>query len=212
MTASPDSMHKATLTNKSVDAATPIKVLYNPSELTVTTNMLYPDISVPGLRVPLTQFVRGEARTLACELFLDQSTTGESLATCLRDLRNFVTINGDLHAPPVVEFAWGDTQFTGVVIEFSEKFQMFDQDGHILRARVTVKLKAYEPSNLQYREINQQSPDRTKTRTARAGDRYDLIAAQEYGDPALWPVLSDANGDDHPRLLAPGDLIVIPSL
>ena len=212
MTGSPNSMHKATLTNKSVAGSQPIKVLYNPGEVTVVTNMLYPDISVPGLQMPLTQFVRGEAKTLSCELFLDQSTTGESLADCLDELRTFVTINGDLHAPPVVEFAWGDTQFTGVFIEFSEKFQMFDADGHVLRARVTVKMKAYEPSNSQHRTINQQSPDRTKTRTARAGDRYDLIAAEEYGDPALWPILSSANGDDRPRLLKPGDLIVVPSL
>ena len=212
MTGSPDSMHKATLTNKSVAGSTAIKVLYNPAELTVTTNVLYPDISVPGLQLPLTQFVRGEAKTLACELFLDQSTSGESLKPCLEQLREFVTINGELHAPPVVEFAWGDTSFTGVFTEFSEKFQMFDADGHILRARVTIKMKAYDPSNRQHREINPQSPDRTKIRTARAGDRYDLIAAEEYGDPALWPVLSSANGDDRPRLLRPGDLIVVPAL
>lgn len=205
-------LDKATLTNVSVAGSDPIKVMFNPKELTVTTNMLYPDISVPGLRMPLLQFVRGEARTLSAELFLDQSNSGESLAEKMQELRNFVTIDGNLHAPPVCLFAWGDTSFQGVMIEFSEKFQMFDEKGKVLRARVTVKLKSYESANQQYTEINQQSPDRTKTRTARAGDRYDLIAFDEYGDPALWPVLAEANGDDRPRLLKPGTLVRVPPL
>lgn len=203
---------KATLTNVSVEGAEPIKVMFNPKELTITTNMLYPDISVPGLKMPLLQFVRGEARTLSAELYLDQSDSGQSLADKLGELRSFVTIVNDLHAPPVCLFAWGDTRFEGVMVEFSEKFQMFDDAGHVLRARVTVKLKSYQAANLQYTEINQQSPDRTKTRTIRAGDRYDLIAAEEYGDPALWPVLAAANGDDRPRLLKPGTLIAVPPL
>ena len=67
-------------------------------------------------------------------------------------------------------------------------------------------------SNKQYTEINQQSPDRTKTRAIRLGDRYDLIAQEEYGDPALWKVIAAANGDDRPRLLAPGRVIEVPPL
>lgn len=203
---------KARLTNASVANAEPVEVMFNPDLLTVTTNILYPDISVPGLRTPLLQFIRGEARTLAAELFLDQSNTGESLAAKLEELRAFVTIDSELHAPPVCRFEWGDTTFTGVMAEFSERFQMFDETGRILRARVTVKLKAYEPANQQLAEIDRRSPDRTKTRTVRAGDRYDLIAAEEYGDAAYWRVLAAANGDERPRLLAPGTVISIPPL
>lgn len=202
----------ATLTNASVAGAKPIKVIINPDTYSVTTNILYPDISVPGLRTPLLQFVRGEAKTLAVELFLDQTDTGESLSAKLKDLRNFVTINGDLHAPPVCKFEWGDTVFTGVMNEFAEKFLIFDESGKILRARVTIKMKAYEPANLQYREINKQSPDRTKTRAIRAGDRLDLIAAEEYGDPAFWRILAEANNLERPRLLPQGMVLEVPPL
>ena len=203
---------KATLTNMSVRGARPIPVMFNPDTYTIASNISYPDITVPGLRLPLLQFVRGEAKTLAAELFLDNSNTGESLAEKLGELRAFITINSELHAPPVCRFQWGDTSFQGVMAEFSEKFTMFDESGKILRARVTVKLKAYEPANLQYTEINRQSPDRTKARAIRAGDRYDLIAAEEYGDPSLWKVIAAANGDDRPRVLAPGRVIQVPPL
>ena len=204
---------KARLINASVATDPhPVEVMFNPELLTVTTNILYPDISVPGLRTPLLQFIRGEARTLAVELFLDSSDTGASLATRLDELRRFVNIDSELHAPPVCRFEWGDTSFTGVMSTFSEKFQMFDASGHILRARVTVTLKAYEPAQQQLALIDRRSPDRTKTRTVRAGDRYDLLAAEEYGDAAYWRVLAAANGDERPRLLAPGTLISIPPL
>ena len=56
MSVAPASMANASLTNVSVENAEPVGVLFNPSELTITTNMLYPDISVPGLRTPLLQF------------------------------------------------------------------------------------------------------------------------------------------------------------
>ena len=206
------SLALATFTNVSIENGEPIRVLFNPTELTIATNILYPEISVPGLRNPLLQFVRGSARTLAVEVFLDQSNSGESLLEKLTELRSFVTINSELHAPPVCQFAWGDTSFIGVMSEFSEKFQMFDKEGRILRARVTIKMLAYDPANKQYTEINQQSPDRTKTRAIRLGDRYDLIAQEEYGDPTLWKVIAAANGDDRPRLLAPGRVIEVPPL
>lgn len=202
----------AKLTNASVASDPGVPVMFNPSELTRTTNILYPEISVPGLQTPLLQFARGESQLLEAELFLDRTTSGESLKTDLENLRKFVTIAKDLHAPPVCNFEWGDTQFIGVMVEFKEKFSLFDSDGHILRARVTVKLKAYKDAYTQYTEIDKQSPDRTKTRVTRQGDRYDLIAAEEYGDPALWQILATANGDNRPRLLAPGTTLQIPAI
>ena len=159
---------KATLTNVSVEGGRA-----DPGD--VQSRTLTPSPPTCSIRtsrclacaLPLLQFVRGEARTLAAELFLDQSNTGESLAEKLAELARFVTIDSELHAPPVCQFEWGDTSFLGVMSEFSEKFTMFDETGKILRARVTIKMKAYEPANLQYTEINRQSPDRTKTRAIR---------------------------------------------
>lgn len=203
----------ATLANASIAGDKGVPVMFNPTELTVTTNIFYPEISVPGLQTPLLQFLRGEAKTLEVELFLDRTNSGESLKDDLDKLRKYVAIDSDLHAPPICTFAWGkETSFTGVMVEFKEKFGIFDSEGQILRARVTIKLKAYEDANVQYKRINKQSPDRTKTRVTRQGDRYDLIAAEEYGDASLWQLIASANGDDRPRLLAPGTTLSIPAL
>lgn len=45
------------------------------------------------------------------------------------------------------------------------------------------------------------------------GDRFDVMAAQAYGDPEMWWVLARANPDVfYPENIAPGTLVRIPRL
>jgi len=218
-------------------AAGGIQVRFNPTEYTLSRNVNYADVNVPGLETPVVQFVRGESQTLALELFLDRSdrvgftrpsppaaagasvpsgmpstAAFDGIDTELQLLRLLVTIDDGLHAPPVVLFTWGKLHFTGVVGSYSEKFAMFDDAGNALRARVTMTLKKYAPPQLQARSRPLESPDRTKTRTVQEGDRIDAIAAAEYGDASKWPAIARANNLARPRILVPGTLLVIPPL
>jgi len=209
---------KATLQNKSKAGALPVDVKFNPSEYSISRNMNYAEVQVPGLMTPLLQFVRGEAQTLSLELFLDasdrlaQNGAPRGVDTELQTLRDLVTIYSEIHAPPVVEFKWGTQAFQGVVTTYTEKFVLFDQDGNVTRARVTLQLKKYETPESQLKENPLHSPDRTKTRVVREGDRIDLIAAEEYGDPSFWPAIARANKLARPRILVAGTLLIIPPL
>lgn len=191
----------------------------NPTEYSLTEGAQYAEITVPGLSVPLLQFVRGDAQVLTCELLLDNGdrvpATAErpSVKAQLETLRRLASIHRDLHAPPVCSFQWGaDTAFEGVITSLNEKFQLFGEDGSLLRARVTITMKRYMSVAEAAREIDAHSPDRFKTRVVRAGDRLDLLAAEEYGDPALWRPIADENGIARPRALAPGTVLRIPPL
>ncbi len=186
--------------------------MFNPTDYSISRGVNYAEIQVPGLQVPLLQFVRGESQTLQIELFLDGTDGRESVGEHLANLRQFVTIDSHLHAPPLCEFSWGEITFQGVVTAFEEKFALFDESGDVLRARVTMTLKSYTPVEIQARQANRQSPDRTKTRVVREGERLDLIAADEYGDPTLWTVIARENNLARPRLLAAGTLLTIPPL
>jgi len=204
---------KATLTNISTDDdSDPIEVQFNPTEYSMTRGASYAEVAVPGLSVPLLQFVRGETQTLSMELFLDGSDARQSVASALDDLRSFVEIDEDLHAPPVCEFQWGDTLFQGVVTTLNEKFVLFGESGEILRARVTVTMKSYVPPEVQARTLNRQSPDREKTRVVKEGDRLDFIAFEEYGDASLWRVIARRNNLARPRILTPGVVLEIPAI
>jgi hypothetical protein len=217
---------KANLTNLTTPSQS-VEVKFNPTEYSISRNMNYAEVQVPGLATPLLQFVRGEAQTLSLELFLDasdrlalgklasvQTDKPLGIENDLKALRRLVEIAKELHAPPVVEFAWGPEpqHFTGVVTNYTEKFVMFDQQGNALRARVTLQLKAYAAPKTQLKELDKHSPDRTKTHVVREGERLDTIAAEAYGDPAQWPAIARANGLSRPRILVVGMLLIIPAL
>jgi hypothetical protein len=234
-----------------------IEVMFNPTEYQITRNMNYAEVGVPGLAMPLLQFVRGESQQLTLELFIDSSdrksiapqdalrlassgrgdenaidmTTNSGVGITpvppdqwqdlgsspfcehrLAALRRIAEIDSNLHAPNVVEFSWSAVRFQGVVTSMTEKFSMFDENGNIVRARVSLTLKSWMSAEEQFQNINPQSPDRTKTYVVQAGDRLDAIAAAQYGDPERWPIIADANGIVRPRFLTPGTLLVIPVL
>jgi len=189
-----------------------IEVLFNPTEYSITRNLSYAEIAIPGLQMPVLQFVRGETQTLEVELFLDRSETRESVAGDLDALRNLARINSELHAPPIVRFSWDQTRFIGVIANLRERFVLFAEDGAVQRARVTLTIKRFQAPDAQWQEIGYQSPDRTKTWVVRAGDRLDQIASREYGDPTRWTVIAEANGIDRPRALTPGSVLTIPAL
>ncbi len=218
-----------------------IPVRFNPNEYTLSRNVNYADVTIPGLETSVVQFTRGETQTLALELFLDRSdrvayetpttpavpgsqgstpvgggtsasATFHGIEAELQLLRLLVTIDSGIHAPPVVQFDWANLHFPGVVASYTEKFQMFDEAGHALRARVTLLLKKYTPPLLQARAASTESPDRTKTRVVREGERLDVIAVEEYGDAIHWPTIAYANRITRPRVLTPGSVLVIPPL
>jgi hypothetical protein len=226
-------LQKAKLFNVSVDPETSVDVLFNPTEYGIDRGATYAELAVPGLKTPILQFIRGEAQTLNLELFLDRTDQRAPLGggltqvvgalgggadkrglldKDLEQLRQFVQINGDLHAPPVCRFEWGTVKFQGVVTSLKEKHQLFDESGQVLRARVTLTLKSYEPVEVQLRELRRSSPDRTRVRVVREGERLDQLANEAYGNPRLWRVIAEANGIDHPRFLAPGMTLQIPAL
>lgn len=209
------SLTKAILKNWSasqVPGEHEIAVLFNPSEYSITRNLSYAEIAIPGLQMPLLQFVRGETQTLEVELFLDRSEAREDVADDLEALRALARIDSELHAPPLVRFSWSQTEFIGVIASFRERFQLFDETGAVQRARVTLTLKRFQAPDAQWQEIGYQSPDRTKTWVVRAGDRLDQIASREYGDPARWSVIAEANGIERLKSLTPGAVLTIPPL
>lgn len=202
---------KATLRNVSVDPPESTDVLFNPTEYGIDRGANYAELAAPGLDTPILQFVRGESQSLSVELFLDGTDGRESVAAAMQKIRKFVEIDKDLHAPPVCQFQWGDVTFDGVVTKLNEKFQLFDEAGKVLRARLTLTIKSYRSVEVQLRSAPRSSPDRTRVRVYRQGDSLQQIAAEFYGQPGLWRLIADENDIDRPRFIAAGTQLRIPA-
>lgn len=204
---------------------------YNPTELAFTKGAQYAELGVPGLDAPITQFVRGDAETLSLELFFDTTDGGTGanaplVSARVIQLQRLVSIDGNLHTPPVVRLSWGDG-FPGakigaelapyksmdvIVTGLTRKYTLFSAEGRPLRATVTLQMKQYLRLRDQQQQLNPRSPDHTRSHIVREGETLPLIAWDAYGDAAKWRVIADTNGLADARDLAPGRALQLPPL
>jgi hypothetical protein len=203
---------KAKLWNVSIPNPTCVEVMFNPTDYGIDRGASYAELDVPGLDTPILQFIRGEAQTLSLTLFLDGSDGRQPVIKALNQLRAFVTIDGNLHAPPICLFQWGDQSFQGVVTSLKEKFSLFDSSGNVVRATVTLSLKSYVPVQVQVHAQKPASPDRTRVRSVRDGETLAQLANEAYGQPRLWRPIATENGIDRPRFLQAGQTLRIPAI
>jgi hypothetical protein len=203
---------KATIRDVSHAPPRTVRVLFNPTDLSVDRSSHYAAMPVPGLSMPILQFIRGESDVLHLELFLDRIDLNSDVESDIQRLETFVVIDSGLHAPPVAEFAWGAFSFTGVVTSLRKKMTLFSEDGRTLRARLTLSLRSYKSAEVQLRELKLASPDRSHARVLREGETLAHIAYEVYGDPRMWRPIALANGIQRPRFIEPGTPLWIPAL
>lgn len=214
-------LEKASLTNcVTLDK---IPVMFNPEEYTVSKDINYAQTSIPGLSGPILQFVNGNMQTLEMELLLDTyeehregsrvlNQAGEDVRNLTRKITDLMVIDPEIHAPPVLIFAWGSFSFTCVLARVSQRFIMFKPDGIPIRARLNVTFNEYIDPEREAKEISRQTADYTKVHTVTEGETLSSIATRAYGDPKLWRPIAIDNHIDEPRNLFTGQRLRIPPL
>ncbi len=182
------------------------EVIFNPAEYSLEKGNQFSSAALPGLSNPILSFVNGDADTLTMELFFDTYTNkgGADVRIDTNRIARLLEIDPELHAPPPVRFVWGPLSFKAIIERLTQRFTMFKEDGVPVRATLNVTFKEYKTIEEQLSEKPNQSSDWTKRRVIAQGDRLDLIAAVEYGDPADWRRIAAANDLPNPRLLQPG--------
>lgn len=188
------------------------EVLFNPEQYDLSKRVKYGSMDIAGLTTPVTQFASGEAETLSMELFFDTSEQQTDVTEAMQVLEALVTVDGEQHAPPKCRFVWGSLTFKAVVERMDRTFTKFLPTGEPVRARVTITFREYKTPKEQ-RDANPLfSPDTTTVREVTGEETLWLIADQEYGDPAKWRVIAEANDLANPRDLQAGDRLVVPEL
>lgn len=202
-----------------------IKARFNPEKYTVNKSVQIAEIAIPGLDSPVQQYVRGQTEKIAFELFFD--TTEFGMIDGVKDVRDdtglvyqLMRVRSDTHAPPRCLLMWGDA---GKLFSFgtsinpwcllesvSEEFTLFSPGGVPLRAKLNVSFREAWTIEEQLIETPRHSGDRTKVRVLGSGQTLSHLAWQEYGDPALWRPIADANGLQNPRTVAAGQRLEVP--
>jgi nucleoid-associated protein YgaU len=182
------------------------EVIFNPAEYSLEKGNQFAGTPLPGLSNPIMSFVNGNADVLTMDLLFDTYTDRQSSDVRLETdkIARLLDIDPEIHAPPPVRFVWGPVSFKAVIERLSQRFTMFREDGVPVRATLNVTFKEYKTIEEQLNEKPNQSSDWTKRRVLTQHDTLSLIAAVEYGDPALWRAIADENDIDNPRLLEAG--------
>jgi len=207
----------------------PLEVAYNPTEYTLNKGAQLAEIPIPGLDSPMLQFVRGQAETLALDLFFDSTDeggTGADAAAVTQKTNAFyqlIKIDPATRAPPVLLFSWGADGFPGgrtystlgssrygfkgVVESIRQRFTMFSSLGKPLRAVLTLSIKEYKTLAEMTAEQASEGSDRPTAHMVSEGETITDIAAEGGGDGSDWRSVAESNGIDDPEAIAPGDVI-----
>ena len=203
-----------------------VPCLFNPKELSVVKSNDFAEIKIPGLSSPVFQFVRGNARSVTMDLFFDtyeqgidvriftDRITGWDAGSMFSSIPNvakgLMDIDSDLHTPPICIFIWGTFIFQCIITDVTKTFTMFLPEGIPVRATLKVNLKEYREVKALVREMSLQSADLTKSWIVTQGDSLWAIATKEYGSPEDWRLIAEKNNIENPRILSPGQRLVIP--
>jgi LysM repeat protein len=193
-----------------------IPVSFNPEEYTLNKDNNFASQAIPGLSSPLLHFVNGNLQTLDMELFFDTYDTDKLPKQDVREktgrVMKLMEIDPQLHAPPVLCFAWASLNFRCVLTRASQKFILFADDGKPVRARLTVTFSEFIDTVREAKQINRQTADFTKRHIVTQGETLSGIAGKLYGDPMAWRPIALASSLDDPRALFIGQQLTVPSL
>jgi hypothetical protein len=200
-------------------------VSFNPERYTVNKAVQIAEIGIPGLDSPVLQFVRGQNEKITMELFYDTTTHG--LGDGAQDVREdtkkvyqLLKILPETHAPPRCKLVWLNEMFSYgwapaarcVLESVTEEFSLFSSGGVPVRAKLNVSFREYKTIESQLQEKPRHSGDRTKVRTLKPRQTLSALAWQEYGDPAEWRPIAEANDIANPRFVDPGMQFTVPKI
>lgn len=200
-----------------VPAGDTFDVLFNPKEYRLNKANQFAEVAIPGLSAPILQFTRGNAQTLTMQLFFDTYDPSATGATKDEDVRNhtkkvtnLMKINGDLHAPPVCQFSWGNLIFVGVLQQADVRCTLFLPSGIPVRATVDVTFKQFFDGATETGLL--QSANFAKQHIVRPGETLASIAAEHYDDPLQWRPIAEANHLDNPLAIRVGQTLTVPAI
>ncbi len=191
---------------------------FNPKELTLAKSASWArDTGKGNKKSGPPQYNGPQPSKLSLEMFFDASekqddsvvkTVDKLFACCVPTTESYQQKKA---SPPWVVFRWGPlTGFLAYISSVSAKYTRFTSGGMPIRAVCTVSLEELAG------EAPRQNPTSgglhpRRVHTIVAGESLATIAFDEYGNPALWRAVAEANRIDDPMRLRSGSRIFLPA-
>lgn len=194
---------------------------FNPTQLVLSKSAQWttrPSAKYRFAAVP--EFNGADPYTMSLQIFLDASmtpgetTVRDSVAALLKCCEvTTKSIVADQPCTPWVFFQWGSfstASFIAYVQSVQATYTLFSPSGTPIRATCDLTITQI-PLLTKGQNPTSGGPGGHRTHQVRAGDSLASIAWREYGDPADWRTIAQANGIDDPMRLRIGAELFIPA-
>ncbi len=191
---------------------------FNPKELTIQKSAKWdrkPARNAKHASAP--EFSGADPCKLTLEMFFDASEKElgsvvepvEELFRCCVPTEN--TRQNKKAVPPLVQLSWGTiVSFPGFITSVQAKYTLFAPDGTPIRATCSVSMEEMPGDPLGQNPTSGALSAHAVHKVV-AGDSLASIAFREYGDPAMWRPLAEANNIDDPIRLPVGTTLIVPA-
>ncbi|MFI5706790.1 peptidase M23 [Kribbella sp. NPDC051620] len=191
---------------------------FNPNELTVKKAAKWNSEPARGSKKAAPPEFQGpEPGKLTLEMFFDATDKmDDSVLKAVKSLfaccvPTDQSVGKSKPVPPLVVFHWGALDFfPSFITSVSAKYSLFTPEGTPVRATCTVDLQEM-PSLTAKQNPTSGSLTARRTHVLLEGETLAAVAYAEYGDPAMWRPLAEANDIDDPQRLTPGRTVLLPS-
>jgi hypothetical protein len=178
---------------------TPIKVYFNPKELTIDKPVTWQVHKSSKDEPPTLEYTSGQPKAMQVELMFDMfEQKGDVYATYISRLEKLALIDSGLARPPLCTFTWGSNMpiFKGVIEDLNVKYTLFLPDGTPTRCTATMKWKQSNTllNKQEADDANKAAAKQTAGTNAPAGQRMDQTASAVGAPPR--DVAAHNNVDD----------------
>ncbi|HEY5835590.1 peptidase M23 [Streptomyces sp.] len=195
-----------------------IEFQFNPKELTLAKSATWERKTARGAKTAgPAEFKGPEPSKLTLEMFFDATalqdhkvvaSVEQLFACCVPTDQTHQKKKG---TPPFVIFHWGGlTGFVGFVSQVQAKYTLFTAGGLPIRAVCQVTLEELA-AGLPGQNPTSGALSARRVHHVVTGDTLPLLAFREYGDPAAWRAIAEANDIDDPMRLTPGRTLLLPA-
>jgi hypothetical protein len=188
----------------------PIPILFNPEEYSISRSAKFSDAKVPGLEVPITEYSHGLQETLSMDLFFDTYELDIDVRIFTERVAKLLDLDPGTDAPPVCLFVWGTLVFECQLENLTKRFTMFNSFGIPVRATLSVTFRGHNKLEYLLAKNPFRSLGHLKTYLVKQGETLSQIAWNVFQDSAQWRKIADFNKITNPRKLEPGQVLLIP--
>lgn len=210
--ANPDKLTLQSLDNPNIK----LTCQYNPNELKFNKSNAYSSDNQTKEDDQKKSFKGGNSLQITIDLLFDTSTLSRPQSVhnkYIRTLLALMKINKfkNENRPHHCKITWGQANFEpfklekGVITSVNVTYTMFSAQGMPIRAKASVTIETLQDKPAGTNPTSRTKPKRTWL--VREGDTLDWIAYQEYGNPAHWRHIAEANNLLNPNRLRPGQIL-----